>query len=207
MADIHLERKERSVWPWVLAILLLLALLIWWLFGRRGDLERTVLAPADSAVESVMSTGDTESDGTGAVDVFDRWNQDRQARSAMDLDHTYTATGIRNLAAALESLTPSDAKASIENDLTMVRANADTLWRNASSSEHANYVRSAFLRLANAMSTVDDRHTADLRDEIGNVRQSAEALRTDRPLLDQRNRVQAFFDNAAEVIRGLANEA
>ena len=36
MAEINIQRKERSVWPWLLAGVLLLALL-WFLFARNND--------------------------------------------------------------------------------------------------------------------------------------------------------------------------
>lgn len=53
MADINVERKQRSIWPWILG-LLVLALLIWLLasmFNRDDDEtvvvdETTVEAPA-----------------------------------------------------------------------------------------------------------------------------------------------------------------
>ena len=56
MADINVERKQRSIWPWIVG-LLVLALLIWLLAsmfngdddeGRVGD-EPTVGAPATTS--------------------------------------------------------------------------------------------------------------------------------------------------------------
>jgi hypothetical protein len=36
MAEINIQRKERSIWPWLLAGVLLLGLL-WFLFARNND--------------------------------------------------------------------------------------------------------------------------------------------------------------------------
>lgn len=43
MAEINIERKERAVWPWLLAGVLLLALL-WFLFARNPGDIRTGMA-------------------------------------------------------------------------------------------------------------------------------------------------------------------
>lgn len=47
MAEINIQRKERSVWPWLLAGLLLLGLL-WFLFARNTPNSMTARG-ADSA--------------------------------------------------------------------------------------------------------------------------------------------------------------
>lgn len=47
MAEIHIQRKERSVWPWLLAGVLLLGLL-WFLFARNTN-ENAVAGRTDSA--------------------------------------------------------------------------------------------------------------------------------------------------------------
>lgn len=54
MADINVERKQRSIWPWILG-LILLALLIWLLSSmfNRNDaaaptVEQTTSTPAPS---------------------------------------------------------------------------------------------------------------------------------------------------------------
>ena len=47
MAEINIQRKERSVWPWLLAGALLLGLL-WFVFSRNNDAVKTA-SRADSA--------------------------------------------------------------------------------------------------------------------------------------------------------------
>ena len=43
MAELHVQPKERSMLPWLLAALVLLALLVWW-FMARGDNDGDGLA-------------------------------------------------------------------------------------------------------------------------------------------------------------------
>jgi hypothetical protein len=49
VADINVERKEGSVWPWIIG-LVVLALLIWLLWSWMGDRDRTddTVIPADT---------------------------------------------------------------------------------------------------------------------------------------------------------------
>jgi hypothetical protein len=69
MADINVERKGASIWPWILG-LLVAALLIWALAGLFGDDEEEVettdpavevgallLAPAGMNAEGAPTTG------------------------------------------------------------------------------------------------------------------------------------------------------
>jgi len=55
MAEINIQRRERSIWPWLLAGVLLLGLL-WFLFARNNDTLTTGMG-ADS----------TRADTTGAA--------------------------------------------------------------------------------------------------------------------------------------------
>lgn len=52
MADINVERKQRSIWPWIVG-LLVLALLIWLLASMfNGDDEATTTGGDETRVEA-----------------------------------------------------------------------------------------------------------------------------------------------------------
>lgn len=51
MADINVERKGPSIWPWIIG-LIILALLIWWFVSRSGGERRAV--PATTPADTVM---------------------------------------------------------------------------------------------------------------------------------------------------------
>jgi uncharacterized membrane protein YraQ (UPF0718 family) len=65
MAEINIQRKERSVWPWLLAGVLLLGLL-WFLFARNAT-ESVVAGGADSAAlrDSAAAAGTLAPDSAG----------------------------------------------------------------------------------------------------------------------------------------------
>lgn len=202
MADIHLEKKDHSPWPVVLTFAVLLALLSWWVVKDR-DQRRIVPPPADTGALSMVSTGETDNELPTVV-VFLRWSDERTTPSAMHPDHSHVATGIRNLVAALEALAARAPDVDIEHETAIIRGQADTLRANVASSRHADVTRKAFLSLSGLMAAMQQELATELRDEIAEVRRAAEAVRPDAPLLDQRGRVQDFFDRSANVVRQMA---
>jgi hypothetical protein len=71
MADIRVERKGTSIWPWVLG-LLVAALLIWALVGLFGEEEAEEMQEVDSAQEvgaMLRSTPAGKSEGAPSVDA------------------------------------------------------------------------------------------------------------------------------------------
>lgn len=58
MAEINIQRKERSVWPWLLAGLLLLGLL-WFLFARNTPDTMTATGADSAAVRDSSAAAGT----------------------------------------------------------------------------------------------------------------------------------------------------
>lgn len=57
MAEINIERKQRSMTPWLLAGVLLLGL-VWFLFARNGD-GRAVAGASDSTYRDTSTAAGT----------------------------------------------------------------------------------------------------------------------------------------------------
>lgn len=208
MAELHIERKERSAWPWILLGLALLALLLWYLLGR-DDVDDGVVADTAAGVVTDTSAAPGAMPGAagdaGAVAAFLAYTDERRARQDADLTHEYTADGIRGLAAALDVVARQDTVggAALQPRLDSLRQGADALQRNAESMQHAEQTRAAFTSAAGIMAAVQERRFPDLGDEVGQVREAAEAVRAGAPLLEQRAQVQTFFDRAAAVLRAM----
>ena len=58
MAEINIQRRERSIWPWLLAGVLLLALL-WFLFARNNDNMTTSLGADSIAADTTGAAAGT----------------------------------------------------------------------------------------------------------------------------------------------------
>jgi hypothetical protein len=211
MADIDIERKETPIWPWILGGLLLLALLLWLFMGRGGDddVAPGLVVPADTTA----ATADTVA-RTGAIPPavaeYLTFSRTPDAAQEMGAQHEYTAGGIRRLVAALDALVAQDTigQTAIEPQLQQLRANADRMQDTpADSPTHSNAARDAFTSAAELMETIrTERYPQDpaLQRQVTQAREAATGVQPGEPLLEQRDRVQQFFERAGEALLTIA---
>ena len=210
MAEIHIERKERSTWPWVLLGLLILALLAWWLMSR-GD--GNDFATQDTTVPYVDTTNTpvTGAVAGGAVSEFVQWTNQNQAQQASDTTHEYTATGIRHLAAAIESMWQQGDTAAngaaVRAQIDSMRTNAEALQQRWSASDHANHARQAFMQASTALETVRQQRFPNQASTVQQVREAATNVQGNQPLLQQQTQVQQFFQRAAQTLQSMSGAA
>ena len=56
MAEINIERKQGTSWPWIIAGLALLALLLWFLFARAGNSRVTNEVSPGNVADSIADS-------------------------------------------------------------------------------------------------------------------------------------------------------
>ncbi|HEV2132500.1 MAG TPA: hypothetical protein VGR27_15405 [Longimicrobiaceae bacterium] len=217
MADINVERKGPSIWPWIIG-LIVLALLIWalaeMLGGDRVDtaavVDDTVLGTTEVA-PTTPTTDVTAAAAPAAVQEFVQWVDRRDPQTDMGLQHEYTSNGLRQLADALESLAQRHGdRPAVQQSIQTMRQQADRLEQSdAASTQHANMTRDAFTSAADAMNTLHQEYhpqASDVDSQVNQVRQAAQAIDTGTPLLQQQERVQTFFDRSRDAVRTMANQ-
>ncbi|CAN5840355.1 hypothetical protein BH23GEM3_BH23GEM3_20860 [soil metagenome] len=210
MADINVERKGPSIWPWILG-LIALALLIWALtqmFGR--DDRRTAGVVTDTMVTDTFPAATPMAPAAtaepAAVQQFAQWVDRRDAQEDAGLQHQYTVNGLRSLADALEAVVQQrgvDA-APARQEIETIRTNATQLeqsdWQ---SQQHANVTRQAFTAAADAMGRVHQQHytgVVNLDNQVRQVRESAQAVQPAQPLLEQRDTLHRFFERSRDAL-------
>ena len=207
MAEINIERKERTTWPWLLLGLLLVALLAWWLLSRNDGTDfatsQDTAAYADTTNTMTPAAGTVAA--TGAVGDFVQWTRDNQARGAADTTHEYTTEGIRHLAGAIQAVAQrgDTAGASIGSVADSMRTHAEALQRNWQSTNHANHVRLAFMQAAGALERLREQRFPQAATTVAQVRAAAERVQGTQPLLQQRQSVQQFFEVAAQTLQSM----
>lgn len=223
MADINVERKGPSIWPWIIG-LIVLALLIWALAEMLGGDRADTAAVVDDTVPRTTevaptTTTDPAAAGTAAgaaampaaVQEFERWVDRRDSQADMGLQHQYTTNGLRQLADALESLAQRHGdRPAVQQSIQNMRQQADRLQQSdAASTQHANMTRDAFTSAADAMDTMHREYhpqATDVEGPVSQVRQAAQGIETGTPLLQQQERVQTFFDRSRDAVRTLASQ-
>lgn len=200
MADIKLERRERTVWPWVLVGVLIVALLVWFVADRGPRIaEMDVDAPPAAAFP-------TEELPPGEAGSFAAWVRDTDPRGEPGREHEYTADGIRQLANAIGDVTERESLRgqTLDEHVERMRAYADSLQRDSEALNHSRYARSAFLLGTELLEDIASTEYAEMDVGIGQTREAAGMVDASTPLLDQMDRVERFFANASEAVTRMA---
>lgn len=206
MADINVVRKGPNLWPWLIAIALVVVAVIW--MTRDRDDDRIAVVSTSPGTPPASSTRASDNALPPAVSAFVAFAETRPPAD-VGLAHTYTSTGIDRLATALDAVTAADAgqEQTLSRHLEAFRDKAKRLKDDPKSLEHSNLVRDAFTSAVDVMAAMQQQHLSEdsgVRREIAELRQSAEAVDAGKPLLDQTERVTAFFDRAADTLQALA---
>ncbi len=213
MAELHVQKKEQSIWPWVLAALIILALLLWFLLGRGDNRDATAASMTDSTMVGSAPATDADRSATGnatgnAVAGYLQYVDNRGARAASP-SHEHTADGLRQLAAALDELTTGDQDGgvSVQPRIDEIRERADAMQRNPTSTEHALQAREAFAIAASLIGQMRNNASAGTANASGGdqnaLQEAAMAIAPSRPLLDQMEQIEQFFGRAGDAVRNM----
>lgn len=218
MAELNVQPKERTVWPWILGGVLVLALILWMMLGRgNGDLDVGASNATDTTMVGAAAESSVPRSASGAVDggavtQFLQFVENRTSRDA-NPSHEYTADGLRRLTAALTAVASrdSDGGVALQPRIDEIRDRVDGLTRDSTSTEHARQAREAFTMTAQLIEQMRvtrganvagaATNTADSTASQGALNQAATAIDASRPLLEQAAMVEQFFAQAAEALR------
>lgn len=213
MAELHVERRERSMWPW-LAVVLATLVLIWLVLSpanvhRTADGGEVAASGAPGRTASDRPPAGLAPDAPGEVATFLAFVAENRARSMMDSTHFYTATGIRLLAAALGSLAPRDSSGHrvMQPQLDSMRVLASAMQQDPRSTAHARQARLAFDIAGTVMQHLQLRGVtaaAVAAAQVQDARIAAWGVSESRRLLAQRDAVEKFFDRAAAAVDAMA---
>jgi hypothetical protein len=188
--------KHQPKWfagPWIATLLGLFVVIgiIFWAVTREGPVEDITETEAHAVSEPAATTG--ISAPTRDYLEFSGVVPDGDEPPPFGLKHEYTAEGIRKLATALEALAkqhPTVAEPRLAGDF---RASADRLEQDPTSTDHADIVRRVFISAAEIIDGLDETEGKTLRE-------LAETIDPNRPLLEQQSAVRMFFRQSAEAI-------
>ena len=206
MANIEIERRGRPGWVWIVGALLLLAAVAWWVFARGSDGRGAATAAGTTpAADPGVGAGEAS-----AVARFLAFADSGGAQASAGPDHGYTADGVRRLAGAIAELATRDSigrdsigGAATTTQVDALRTLADRLQADAQSLAHADIFRAAATSSAELLGDLQGRRFPTLAADVGPVRDAAAAIAKDRPLLEQKARIDAFFASAARAVRAM----
>jgi hypothetical protein len=214
MAEIDVERKGPSIWPWIIG-LVVLALLIWLLVELFDDdtdeliIDDPIATDTFGVQPAPIATGDVAL--TAAVQSYLETCAAPAPADAQDMgaEHEYTVSCLEQLRDGISSLIADgdagvDASARFEEYEGTVDALAASV---PGSTEHAGMTRTAAMTAAEVLESMRAEWAAndgDLEGTVTNVEQAAAGIDGDTQMLEQRESVHTFFREAGAALRMIA---
>jgi hypothetical protein len=203
MTNPNTERKP-GTYLVLIIVGFLIALLLTWvgirLFDRDDKAARYKTHDTTRAVPSRV-------DGLPAqVKEFENFIRDNSARETMGLNHNYTSDGIRHLADALGAIADQQgiSDTNFKDKLDMLHVQADRLQQDRLSTEHADIIRDAFTLASDLIASFERQIAPDMKDDVTEVRRTAEAIDPNKLALDQKTGVESFFKKSSLLLNELA---
>lgn len=185
MKEIKIE-KRKPVWPWVLASLGVIALLIYW-FGFRSGKEMN-----DKA--ELISVNENNSTVAGFVSFTE------DGTNKMALDHAYTNEALLRLTDATSAMA-GEIGYDVSADLSKVKEYAAEITKNPFETTHADNIRDAVDILTNVLQNMQQAKYPQLSKEAAELRNATASINPGVLTLDQKDAVKSFFHQAADLLR------
>lgn len=214
MAEIKIEKKK-PIWPWVILVLVILALLYFLVFAGDDDdnddmddmeTEQVEEGTAWEEDSDTANWDDNESDwesdtlSTGAVSGYLAYVSDK---SKMGVDHEYTNNALIELMNAVQAKADS-MNYDISADMQEVRQSAQAITKDPAAATHANTIKDAATKLANILQNMQEEKFPDLSQDVQEVKTAANNIKNDVQTLQQKDQINKFFDEAADVLRKMS---
>jgi hypothetical protein len=208
MAEIHVEKKNRPVWPWIVGILLIAAV-IWIVADNDDDITEadtvgTAQTEEQDAMDNTMENNDNammennqQNDAMAYVSFIEENGEN------VTIEHDYSHQALTHLAAALNSMA-GDASEETKQKLNDLKQKADNLTQNPMSEQHANMMVDAFNSAAMVMESMQQEMFPDLGDEVQQVKDAANGIDPSVIVTEQKDAVKKFFETSADAVEAMA---
>lgn len=213
MAEIDIQKKRKSPWPWILGGLAA-ALALWGIAKvaerPQRDIAETVeerVPPPAEMPRTEQPTDEARTREMGGVERYAATAAGFATAEASQL-HTYVGGALGQLGTVLHSFaagTPQAAAVGKHLD-GLRKATAEIQRTPWTADTKANHVKSAFTAASAAMSELrkGQPQNTQLESQTNAARESADAIKGSQPVLDQRSGIQSFLTTSAKAVEGLA---
>lgn len=200
MAEIKIEKKGNKLWWWLLAGLIVLALLIYFLArdkdeGREAAVP-TITEPATtSEAPATASLLGVRENGPTVIVYVDYINKTKD----MGLDHAYTSQALARLNEAIKEMAAA-INVDVNADLAQAKQYSEAITEKAFATSHANSIKSATEIQTNALQKMQQARYPELESDVAQLREASNAIKPDVLTLDQKDNIKSFFQKAAELL-------
>lgn len=207
MTEIKIEKKK-PVWPWILAALVIIVLLLlaFYLYDRKEEVPASVPTVQEAPVTTEVPVTTEAPQTTSLINV--RENNSTVADFVsfvegsrnMELDHTYTNQALAKLAAATSAMA-KEVNYDVQADMDKVKEYAGKITENTDKTSHADSISSAAEISTGALQRLQQAKYPELAQEALKLQTASEAIKPDVLTLSQKDAVKGFFDEAADLLK------
>lgn len=209
MAEIKIKKKQ-PIWPWILLILGILAL-IYYLFTRNTDDIDDMMRDDDTEMVRDTTEVSRERERTDAVVLSDMASSKIsdykgfiEDKEKMGVDHEYSKTALDKLIDATEAVANS-LNVDIKTDLATARINADAITKDPTALNHAEKIKNAGNTITQSLKKIQMQKYPDLENSMSELENSLASITPATKTLEQKDVIQKFYDKAGEVLTNMKN--
>lgn len=212
MAEIKIEKKK-PVWPWILLGLIILAIILYFVFTDNTDDvddfdDDTEQVTDTTFQDNQMMDRDTigwNNDTIGGVDSqsVSRYIAHVDDTTRMGVDHEYTNNALVHLINAVEAKA-DERNIDLNTDLEEIRTDAQQITQNPQATNHADKIKSAGSKIAEALEKIQQEGYPNLSEEVQEVKTAVQEIESSTLTLEQKDRINSFFKEAADVLRNMS---
>lgn len=207
MAEIKVEKKK-PVWPWILLGLIILGIILYFVFADDDNEIDDMEDNTEQIQDSIMTPTDTEATDTYEVNDVDNESVSNYIahvgdETRMGIDHEYTNTALIHLINAVDAKA-RELNIDVNADLQEIRNDANQITEDPMSDSHANTIKDVGTKLANVMERLQSERFPNLSADVEQVKTAANNIDGAVLTLEQKDQVNMFFQEAADVLRQMS---
>ncbi|MCM4160628.1 hypothetical protein FHG64_18495 [Antarcticibacterium flavum] len=216
MAEIKIEKKK-PIWPWILVGLIILGIILYFLFaGNDDDMDDM----DDNRTEQVSDTTYTDAqrrDNDNSTMGWDETSRDTLNddsvsnylshvgdRERMGVDHEYTNNALIHLIDAVEAKA-AEVNMDIDKDLEEMRDEAEAITQNPQATNHADKIKETGNKIVDVLERMQEENFPNLSGDVEDVRTALQDIDSSTLTLEQKEEINSFFREAADVLRSMSN--
>ncbi len=206
MAEIKVEKKK-NYWGYIIGALLAVAVVVWFLMADTdGAVEADNVYQENTTVEdnsNALSNENGEDYKSGAISEYLAF-MDKSGE--MGIDHEYTSEAITKLIQATREIS-NRTGVDINKELTAAMQKAEAITNDPMDTNHADKIKQAYLSITEVFANLQRSKFPDMSNDVGSLRSAAEAIDSSVLTLDQKEKVKAYLDKAAAILKKMNSEA
>ena len=198
MAEIKVEQKKQ-VWPWwLLAGLVIVALLVYFLVFHDNDKNTEAVTQADYTTNTNEPDRSEVKESNGAIAAYVMFVENNKEN--MGLNHDYTNEALLKLIEATNAKA-NEVGYEVRADIDKAREYAEMITKDPHATTHADNIRKAADILTNVLQNIQKAEYPGLAGEVGELRSASESIKPGVLTLDQKDSVKNYFAKASDLLQ------